>query len=92
MSDLLSQHDGITIEIFVASHCPISQFAQEIADQIGQHFPSIRVYMVNVTDANAVVPEIVFATPTYLLNGCVWSLGNPSWQQVEQALGTYYES
>ncbi len=86
MDEPLSQRDSVTIEIFVANHCPTSQFAQEIANQITQHFPSICLRVTNVTDADAVVPEIVFATPTYLLNGRVWSLGNPSWQQVQQAL------
>ena len=33
------------------------------------------------------IPEAVFATPTYLLNGRVWSLGNPSHAQINAAWG-----
>ena len=35
----------------------------------------------------AVAPDNVFATPTYLLDGQRWSLGNPSSQQVRDLLG-----
>ncbi|MEZ4612544.1 MAG: hypothetical protein R2838_20260 [Caldilineaceae bacterium] len=37
---------------------------------------------------DAVVPEVIFATPTYLLDGRVWSLGNPSAEKICAAFGT----
>jgi hypothetical protein len=46
--------------------------------------------MVQVIDVEAVpdeVPDAVFATPTYLLNQHVWSLGNPSEEMIREAFG-----
>ncbi|MFN3333366.1 MAG: hypothetical protein ACK47M_12725 [Caldilinea sp.] len=42
--------------------------------------------VVDLAVPGEVIPEIVFATPTYLLDGRVWSLGNPSPEQVRNTL------
>jgi|GEM_PF-3531132 len=45
-----------------------------------------------VTSTEEHIPEVVFATPTYLLNGRSWSLGNPSPQQVADMLDAFVKS
>ena len=42
--------------------------------------------MVDMETTTEAIPEAVFATPTYLLNGRVWSLGNPSPAKVQETL------
>lgn len=76
----------VRVEIYVADHCYVCEYAYEIADAIRQNFPQVDLRIVNVADAMAQIPEVVFATPTYLLNGRIWSLGNPSWEEVRVRL------
>lgn len=64
--------------IYVAEHCMNCAYAYEVADRIRHDYPQVTLQIVDVSQPDAVVPEAVFATPTYLLNGRVWSLGNPS--------------
>lgn len=40
--------------------------------------------LVDVHETEEAIPELVFATPTYLLNGRIWSLGNPSPEKVNE--------
>jgi hypothetical protein len=42
--------------------------------------------VVDLADPQEPVPEIVFATPTYVLDGRVWSLGNTSRADAMQKL------
>jgi hypothetical protein len=76
---------AVAIEIYVASHCFVCDFAQEIAELIRREYPQIPLRWLDI-EQGAVMPENVFATPTYLLNGQVWFLGNPTPEQVRHAL------
>ena len=73
--------------IYVAQHCPVCHYAFEVADDIRQRFPDVDLRIVDLETTTEKVPEHVFATPTYILNGRVWSLGNPSPAQVVEAFG-----
>jgi hypothetical protein len=77
------------LTIYVAGHCPNSCYAYEVAKVVRQNFPYVELRIVDLEETNEAVPEVVFATPTYLLNGRLWSLGNPSLQKVEEALAPY---
>jgi hypothetical protein len=66
------------LKIFVRDDCPGCLEAQQVAVQVEQDFPHLTVEIVNMTDPQASVPEAVFATPTYMLNDRIVSLGNPS--------------
>ncbi|MEZ4710742.1 MAG: hypothetical protein R3A44_26325 [Caldilineaceae bacterium] len=76
----------IRVEIYVAGHCPICAYAYEIADFISEHFPTVTLRVINIETTREPIPEAVFATPTYMLNDRVWSLGNPSPVQVREKL------
>ena len=90
-NDINSQADthsaSIQVVIYVAPHCANCQYAYKIAEQIRTEFPQVGLRIVDLSAGNEEIPESVFATPTYLLNGRVWSLGNPSHQQVTEKLG-----
>jgi len=77
----------VQVAIYVAPHCSNCQYAYLIADQIQTDYPQVELRIVDLSAADEEIPESVFATPTYLLNGRVWSLGNPSHQQVRDTLG-----
>jgi len=76
----------ICVDIYIAQHCFNCAYAYEIVDEIQEHFPHVRVRLIDLDTTTEPIPEAVFATPTYLLNGRVWSLGNPSPAQVHETL------
>lgn len=65
-----------SLEIFVAPDCPASKEAKAIADEMRARFPALAVDLI-VLDGRHPTPRQVVATPTYLLDGKVISLGNP---------------
>lgn len=83
------EHSKPVLAIYVAGHCPNCRYAYEVAKAIKQDFPDVEVRIVDLEVTHEGIPETIFATPTYLLNGRVWSLGNPSAQQVHEALAPY---
>jgi len=74
------------VEIYVAEHCMICEYAYEVADSIRTDFPHVDLRIINLSKTTEAIPEAVFATPTYLLNGRLWSLGNPSPEDVQERL------
>jgi hypothetical protein len=76
----------IEVTIYVTQHCPICAYASEVAENIRHDFPQVELRIIDLATTSEPIPEAVFATPTYLLNGRVWSLGNPSPQQVTTTL------
>ena len=84
-----SKHDVCTtavVEIYVSEHCFVCEYAYEVAAAIRRDFPAVAVRIIEIHNPQTVVPDVVFATPTYLLNGKVWSLGNPSPEAVTETL------
>lgn len=80
------QSSNIAVTIYVTEHCPICAYTDEVAEIIRQDFPEVTLRIIDLATTTEQIPEIVFATPTYLLNGRVWSLGNSSPQQVTATL------
>ena len=68
------------LAVYVLPQCANCAYAREVAASIAREYPHITVEVIDLTEAPA--PEVVFATPTYLLDDRVWSLGNPSAQQI----------
>lgn len=67
-----------TLKIFVAEDCPNCATAREIAEHIEQEYPNCRLEVIDIADKQAAVPDAVFATPTFMLNDRIVSLGNPA--------------
>lgn len=72
----------LTLKIFVTQDCPTCVESHIIARQIRQDYPDLSVEIIDVADKHAVVPETIFATPTFMLNNRVVSLGNPKLNEV----------
>lgn len=87
-SEATPRLDGRThhVVIYMADHCLTRDYALEIAGLIRTEYPHIQVRIIDLVDPQEPIPEIVFATPTYLLDGRYWSLGNPSPKQVRDTL------
>ena len=76
----------VRVDIFVAEGCYSCIYAKEVAARMCADFPAVRVRLIDITDLPEPLPAAVFATPTYLLNDQLWSLGNPSPQDVQERL------
>lgn len=62
-------------------------YAYRVAEEIRRDFPAVKVRLITFNVTQEAIPEAVFATPTYLLNGRIWSLGNPSLKKSTQRSG-----
>lgn len=78
---------GDVLDLYVSAHCPTCAYALKIAEFIRAQFPTVTLRIIDIHQTTEQIPEAVFATPTYLLNGRVWSLGNPSHAQIDAAWG-----
>jgi hypothetical protein len=72
--------------IYIMPHCEVCDYALETAAWLRDRYPQLSLRVVDLADPQEPVPEIVFATPTYVLDGRVWSLGNPSRADAMQKL------
>ena len=87
-----SDKKAVRVEIYVAEHCFTCEYAREIADLIERDFSEVELQVIDINSEDHEIPEAVFATPTYLLNGRVWSLGNPYPEQVKERLTELLEN
>lgn len=79
------QSASMALDIYVAQHCHNCAYAREVAEEIRQNYPHVQLRVIDIGTTTEPIPEAVFATPTYLLNGRVWSLGNPSPAMIQEA-------
>lgn len=80
------EHSPIRVEIYVAENCMLCAYAYEVAESIRADFPAVALSIINLSQTSEAIPDAVFATPTYLLDGRLWSLGNPSPEDVQERL------
>jgi hypothetical protein len=67
----------LRLEIVVTPQCQGCDEARAVAQAMRRRFPTLEVDLIKL-DGRRVPPDHVVATPTYLLDGAVISLGNPS--------------
>ena len=72
------------LHIYISTHCANCAYAVELAQLIRAQFPAVVLCIIDIHQPGVQIPEAVFATPTYLLNGQLWSLGNPSSAKVQE--------
>ena len=65
------------LEIIIKGGCIGADEACRLAKYMEEEFPALTVELIEWGGPRA-VPKSVFATPTYLLDGAVVFLGNPS--------------
>lgn len=79
------------LQIYVSKHCENCDHARQVARELRDSYPPLRVEVIELEAAyeqkEAEIPDAVFATPTYLLDGRVWSLGNPSPEKIVDTFG-----
>jgi hypothetical protein len=77
-----------TLHVYIADDCWSCQETRRIVADVADRFPEIHVEM---RDMDLGKPDDVFAVPTYVLNGRVISLGNPTREELVQKLAAVQE-
>jgi thiol-disulfide isomerase/thioredoxin len=86
---LPSEDQGASVlEVFVTPGCEACEHARMLAQRAAQEFHDLEVAVVDLDETPEGLPPQVFAVPTFLLNGTVVSLGNPSWERLSALLTT----
>lgn len=80
-----------SLRIYVSQHCWSCEEALRLADLVKTDFPEVSLEIVDFKDGEGANPDGVFAVPTYVLDGRIISLGNPSagelFTRLSKALG-----
>ncbi len=66
------------LQVYISGTCVGCAEVATLAREVAQQFPSVHVELIDVQTPNLVLPDNVFATPTYLWDGALYSLGNPT--------------
>ena len=74
------------LEIYVQDGCFGCERSLELAERAREAFPEMQVEVVDIRSAAGVYRSQVAATPTYILDGEIISLGNPSPAELEAML------
>lgn len=74
------------LEVFVTDDCWTCDETDRIVSKVAVDFPTVDVEVINARTGRW--PNNVFASPTYMLNGRIISLGNPSWATLCQQLAS----
>ncbi len=74
------------LDIYIADHCENCQEALRLA-RLARDIPGVEVRVINLDTTTEAVPARIVATPMYLLDGHVISMGNPYLDDLLRMLG-----
>jgi predicted thioredoxin/glutaredoxin len=73
------------LEIYIADHCDNCHEALRLAE-IARTVQGVEVRVINLDSTTETIPARIVATPMYLLDGRVVSMGNPYPDDLERML------
>ncbi len=74
---------NLTLHIYVTDDCWSCRETGRIVADVAPYFPEAAI---DLRPLDAAAPDDVFAVPTYVLNGRVIFLGNPTREELSQKL------
>ena len=74
----------VKLQVYITDDCWSCAETRRIVADVSPRFPGVLVEFLDMTLSDR--PDSVFAVPTYLLNGRVISLGNPTRHELSQKL------
>lgn len=78
------------LEIYIADHCDNCHEALRLAE-LARTIHGVEVHVINLDTTTEAIPARVVATPMYLLDGRVVSMGNPYPDDLLRLLGQSVE-
>ena len=73
----------ITLHVYIADDCWSCQETRRIVADVAPQFPDLGIELRHISQDK---PDDVFAVPTYVLNGRVIFLGNPTRDELRRKL------
>ena len=77
-----------TLTVYISDDCWSCEETHRILDEVTPQFPNLLLRRVDTQQEP--LPEGVFAVPTYLLDGKVISLGNPTRAALQKRLSALF--
>lgn len=77
---------SLLLRIYVARHCATCAEARRLAEEIRRTYETVEVETMELDGEDSANPDDVFSVPTWVLNGKVISLGNPSFNELSVQL------
>ncbi|WP_420643845.1 hypothetical protein [Candidatus Leptofilum sp.] len=77
-----------TLTVYISDDCWSCEETQRILADVTPNFPDLMLRCVDTQQEP--MPDGVFAVPTYLLDGKVISLGNPTRESLRQRLAALF--
>lgn len=74
------------LEVYIADECPGCDEAKLLVKKLLQKKVNIKIDLLNFNNPTTICPDNIFATPTFVLNGQIIFLGNPSLIELEMKL------
>ena len=74
------------LKVFITEHCPGCSEALDIATRVEQDYPEVTVEIIDIGNTQAIVPDAVFATPTFMLDNRIVSLGTPHPEEIARCV------
>ena len=77
---------AVSLEIYVDRDCFVCRASEGLAAGVQAEFPDVGVHVIDLGGPGGEHRHLVVATPTYILNGRVFSLGNPAHAELHGAI------
>jgi hypothetical protein len=74
----------VKLQVYITDDCWSCAETRRIVADVAPHFPTVLVEFLDMTTSDR--PDSVFAVPTYMLNGRVIYLGNPTRMELSRQL------
>lgn len=78
------------LDVYVRDHCWTCEEAEQIVSDMRDQFPDVDIALLDINPNEW--PQQVFAVPTYVLDGKVISLGNPTRERLQLELNSARQS
>lgn len=75
-----------SLEIYVERDCFVCLASESMAAGLRAEFPDVEVDVIDLGGSGGEHRHLVVAVPTYVLNGRVFSLGNPSHAELRREI------
>lgn len=79
------------LEVYITNGCYGCNQACALATKVSDLFPNLEVEIINLDHPGTERPSVVFAVPTYLLDGELLWLGNPHREEAMQEISSILE-
>ncbi len=81
----MSENHRVELAVYIEAGCAQCERAVQLAQEVEGDYSELAVRLIDIAGA-APRPDDVFAVPTFMLDGRVFSLGNPRRSQLREEI------